>query len=298
MNQTKTVLLLGLLSVLLVAIGGIFAPGQLYFFVILAVLMNVGSYFFSDKIVLMMNGAQEVSPAEAPELHRIVEDLALRAGIPKPRVCIIPADYANAFATGRNPAHGVVAVTAGILRMLDERELRGVLAHELSHIKNRDILVASIAATIAAAISSLASMARWGLIFSGGRSEGEEGHGALYVLVLSIVAPIAALLLQLGVSRSREYMADESGANLTGDPEGLARALNALHRSAERSPALQVNPATSSLFIVNPLAGVSGLMSLFSTHPPMEERIERLLSMAGSSTAAAHRRSADLSHSW
>ena len=280
MNQTKTVLLLGILSVLLIAIGGSVAPGGLHIFVLLAVAMNLFSYFYSDKLVLMMHRAKEVTAAEAPGLHRIVEELAMRAGIPKPRGCIIPADYANAFATGRNPKHGVVAVTAGIMRVLSERELKGVLAHEIAHIKNRDILIATIASTIAAAISAIADVVRWGAIF-GGRSDDDGDNSLAGSLALAIVAPLAALLLQMGISRSREYVADETGAKLTNDPEALASALQRLHSAAEMRPAIEASPATASLFIVNPFAGIGGLLNLFSTHPPVEERVRRLMALRG-----------------
>ena len=281
MNQTKTVLLLGILSVLLIGIGTALAPGQLYTFVGLAVIMNVISYFYSDKLVLMMHQAQEVSPAEAPGLHRVVEELSLKAGISKPRVFLIPADYANAFATGRNPEHGVVAVTKGILRTLGERELRGVLAHEIGHIKNRDILIASLAAVLASAISIVADVVRWGALLGGRSSPDGDQDGPGYSIALAIIAPLAAMLLQLGISRSREFVADETAARITGDPEAMALALQSLHRSAEAMPVLQAAPATASLFIVNPLAGFGSWMNLFSTHPPVEERIARLLALRG-----------------
>lgn len=277
-NQLKTVLLLGVLSSLLIAIGGALGPGYLYGFTALALLMNLGAYFFSDRIVLAMHRAREVSPADAPALHRIVTELSARADIPKPRVFVIPEAQPNAFATGRNPEHGVVAVTEGIMALLDERQLRGVLAHELAHIKNRDILVASVAAAISAAVTHIAQAAQFMAFFGGGQRDEEEGGSAVGALALAFVAPIAATLVQLGISRSREYMADETGANLTGDPEGLASALERLERGVERIPA-HVEPATASLFIVSPLAGVGGLFSWFSTHPPMSERIARLRAM-------------------
>jgi heat shock protein HtpX len=277
-NQLKTVFLLGALSAVLVAIGGSLGPGALYVFTGLALLMNFGAYFFGDRVVLAMHRAAEIDPIEAPELHRMVAELARAAGIPKPRVFLIPSEQPNAFATGRDPANGVVAVTSGIIRMLDERELRGVLAHEIFHIRNRDVLVATIAASIAAAITYVAQAAQFAALFGGGRSD-EEGHGPLGTLVMVIVAPIAATLIQLGVSRSREYLADETAARLTGDPMALAQALAKLQVGAERIPA-EGAPATASLFIVSPLVGSRGLSSLFSTHPPTEERIRRLEAMA------------------
>jgi heat shock protein HtpX len=278
-NQLKTVVLLGVLSSLLIGIGGALGPGYLYGFGALALLMNLGAYFFSDRIVLAMHRAQEVPREQATVLHRIVEELAARAEIPKPRVFVIPEAQPNAFATGRDPAHGVVAVTEGIMSLLDERQLRGVLAHELAHIKNRDILVASVAAAISAAVTHLAQAAQFMAFFGGGQRDDEEGGSAAGTLALAFVAPIAATLVQLGISRSREYLADETGASLTGDPEGLASALERLELGAQRIPAHVVEPATASLFIVSPLAGVGGLFSWFSTHPPMTERIARLRAM-------------------
>jgi heat shock protein HtpX len=278
MNQLKTILLLGALSALLVAFGASLGPSFFWGFTILALVMNLVAYFFSDRIVLRMNGAREVSPAEAPGLHAMVGELAGRAGIPKPRVFLIDEPHANAFATGRNPAHGVVAVTRGIVSLLDERELRGVIAHELAHIANRDILVASVAAGLAAAISNLANALMWtGLL--GGNRDDEDGHPAQGLLFM-LLAPIGATLVQLGISRSREYLADETGARYAGDPLALASALEKLHRSAEVVPGAAA-PATASLFIVNPFgAVVSGLARMFSTHPPAEERIQRLRALA------------------
>jgi heat shock protein HtpX len=273
-NQLKTVLLLGIMSCLLVGLGGALGPGYLYGFLALALVMNFVSYFFSDRIVLAMQRAREVSPAEAPELHQIVGELAQRAGVPKPRVYIIPEAQPNAFATGRNPEHSAVAVTEGILGILGERELRGVLAHEMAHVANRDILIASVAAAIAMAISAIARVVSFGAMF-GGRSDDREGGSPLGGLLFAIVAPIAATLIQLAISRSREYHADETGARFAGNAEPLARALEKLEIGAERIPA-NVQPATASLFIVSPFAGRHGLLTLFSTHPPMEERIRRL----------------------
>jgi heat shock protein HtpX len=274
-NQIKTILLLGVLSAVLIGLGGVAGKGWMIGMTVFALLMNVGAYFFSDRIVLRMHGAQEVDEARAPELHAIVHELAQRAGIPKPRVCIIPSDQPNAFATGRNPEHGVVAVTDGIMRMLTRRELRGVLAHELAHIRNRDILLSTIAATFATAVSSIANMLQWTAIFGGGSDE-DEGGSLVGVLAMAFVAPIAATLIQLGISRSREFLADATGAEICGDPEALASALQKLELGAMALPSATPVPATASLFIVNPLSGRRGLMSLFSTHPLTEERVRRL----------------------
>jgi heat shock protein HtpX len=283
-NQLKTIVLLGALSALFMGIGAAVAPGHLYVFAALALLMNLGSYFFSDKIVLKMHGAQPVGPEDAPELHRMVEELAKHAGIPKPRICVIPDPQPNAFATGRNPSHGVVAVTQGIMQLLDRRELRGVLAHELAHIKNRDILVSSIAAAAASAITYVAHALSFGAMF-GGSQDDEEGGGVAGGLLMALVAPMAATLIQLGISRSREYMADETGAKLSGDPEALARALLKLGRGAQAIPAHAATPATASLFIVNPLGPLQSMARLFSTHPSTEERVERLMRLAEFRTA-------------
>lgn len=244
---------------------------------VMATVMNFGAYWFSDKMVLSMYGARQVSEMEAPEVFSMVRELAARAAVPMPKVYIIENDTPNAFATGRNPEHAAVAVTTGILRILDRNELRGVLAHEMAHIKNRDILIGTIAATFAGAISMLASMAQWGAILGGGRNDEEGGGGIISTLIFSIVASLAATLVQLAISRSREYLADESGARLAGEPRSLANALHKLARGVERVP-MNANPATAHMFIVNPLRG-DGVMRLFSTHPPMEDRIRRLMSM-------------------
>lgn len=274
-NQLKTVLLLGGLSALLVAIGGTMGSGGMYFFLFLALAMNLGAYFFSDRLVLRMHGARELPLEEEPWLHAMVSELAMRAQLPKPRIFWIDAPYANAFATGRNPAHGVVAVTRGIVDALSRRELRGVLAHELAHIQNRDILVATIAAAIAAAISHMASMLQWTMLL-GGSSDDEEGGSSLASsLLMAFVAPMLAMLIQMGISRSREYLADASGARISGDPEALASALARLEQAAQIVPA-QTEPATASLFIVNPFAGGQSLSRLFSTHPATAERVQRL----------------------
>jgi heat shock protein HtpX len=276
-NRIKTVLLLAGMTAVLIVIGRILGGqnGMIIAFV-LAVAMNFFSYWYSDKIVLKMYGAQEVSPMDSPQLHQIVEELAHEAGIPKPRVYIIPNDSPNAFATGRNPDHAAVAATEGILRLLTPAELKGVLAHEIGHVRNRDILISTIAATMAGAIMILANIARFGAIFGLARDD-DEGGGILGILVMSIIAPLAAMLIQLAISRSREYLADETGAHLAHNPESLARALEKLSRGAERAP-MDANPSTAHMFIVNPLTG-SGLMNLFSTHPPIEERVARLRSM-------------------
>ena len=278
----RTTLLLGALTGIIMAIGHLLGGSQgLVVAFIFAAVMNFGSYWFSDKIVLSMYGARQVSEAEAPMLYRIVHNLALQAGMPMPKLYIIPTDAANAFATGRNPEHAAVAVTEGILRMMNERELTGVLAHELSHVKNRDILISSIAATLAGVIMMIASMARWAAIFGGySRSDDREGGGGVLGLIaMSILAPIAAMIIQMAISRTREYAADASGARTSGDPLALAAALRKLGLASERIP-LDASPQTSHLFIVNPLSGRS-LMQLFSTHPPLEDRIARLEAMAG-----------------
>jgi heat shock protein HtpX len=276
-NVLRTTVLLAALTALFLVIGGAIGGNQgLFVAFVFALLMNFASYWFSDKIVLSMYGAREVSLNEAPDLYRLVQRLAQRAGIPMPRVYIIPSDAPNAFATGRNPQHGAVAVTEGILRMLDTDELAGVLAHELGHIRNRDTLIMTVAATLAGAITMLAHMAQWGAIFGFGRRDEEDsgGGGILGLLFMAILAPIAATLIQLAISRSREYFADSTGAAVAGSPSGLARALEKLHYASQRLP-MDANPATAHLFIVNPLTGGS-LVNLFSTHPPIEERIRRL----------------------
>ena len=280
MNQFKTfILMLVLMSIFILvgtAIGG--RSGAVYAF-IFAALMNFGMYWFSDKIVLRMYGAKQVSQGDAPELYGIVAELTSKASLPMPKVYIMQNDTPNAFATGRNPEHAAVAVTTGILRILSKEELMGVIGHELSHIQHRDILISTIAATMAGAISMLSSMARWGAIFGGGRSDEEGGGGGniLVVLLVSIFASIAAMLIQMAISRSREYMADEGGAHLS-HPLSLAKALGKLEVAAQRIP-MEANPSTAHMFIVNPLRG-GGVLSLFSTHPPIEERIAKLEEMA------------------
>ncbi|HEY2773486.1 MAG TPA: zinc metalloprotease HtpX [Candidatus Binatia bacterium] len=277
-NTIKTILLLGILTTLLVGVGRVLAPGSTPMLLVMALMMNAGAYFFSDSIVLRVSGAREVSVSEAPELHTIVDELARLAGIPKPRVCIIDQQQPNAFATGRNPAHGVVAATSGILELLDRRELRAVLAHEMSHVLHRDILIQSIAAVMATAISYAAQSLMWSGMF-GGRRDDEERGGGLAALLVMLVAPVAASLVQLGISRSREFDADRAGATLCGDPMALADALEKLENCSHQIPA-DVAPGTASLYIVNPLAAGERLSRLFSTHPSTEERVERLTAMA------------------
>jgi heat shock protein HtpX len=280
MNQFKTFFLMLILTVLFIlvgtAIGG--RSGAVYAF-IFAALMNFFSYWFSDKIVLRMYGAREVSQGEAPELYGIVAELTSKASLPMPKVYLMENDAPNAFATGRNPEHAAVAVTSGIMRILSREELMGVIGHELSHIQHRDILISTIAATMAGAISILASMARWGAMFGGVRSDDDEGGGGniLVVILVSIFASIAAMLIQLAISRSREYMADEGGAHLS-NPLALAKALGKLEAASQKIP-MEANPSTAHMFIVNPLRG-GGVLSLFSTHPPIEERISKLEEMA------------------
>jgi len=280
MNTFKTTFLMALLTVLLVTAGGFLGgEGGMMMAFLFALIMNGVSYWFSDKIVLRMYKAKEIGPGDSPKLHRIVQELALRAQMPMPKLYLIPQEAPNAFATGRDEKHAAVAVTEGILRILDEAELRGVLAHELSHVKNRDILVGTIAATMAGAISMLANMAHWGMIFGGRSSDNREGGHPIVALAMIIVAPLAALLVQMAISRSREFGADTTGAAISGDPLSLANALRKLERGVERIP-MEANPATAHMFIVNPLTG-GGLMTLFSTHPPMQERIRRLEGMTG-----------------
>ena len=285
-SAIKTTLLLGALTGLIMVIGGLLGGrGGLEFAFVIAIAMNFFSYWFSDKLVLRAYGAQPLDGANAPELYSIVNELAASAGIPMPRLYMIGSDTPNAFATGRNPKHAAVAVTRGILRICDREELKGVLAHELSHVINRDILTSSIAATLAGAVMILGSMVRWSALFGGfGDREDDRGGGLMGLLVMGILAPFAATLIQLAISRTREYQADASGAQLTHNPLYLAHALRKLEAANERMP-LEASPATAHLFIVNPLSG--GIMSrLFSTHPPIEERIRRLEQMAGGGASA------------
>jgi heat shock protein HtpX len=275
-NTLKTTLLLGLLTGLILWIGGYFGGrGGMMIAFLFAIIMNFGAYWFSDKIVLRMYRAREVDPSQAPGLHQMVERLAQKAGIPTPKVFVIPSESPNAFATGRNPDHAVVAVTQGILRLMNDQELEGVLAHELGHVKNRDILISSIAATLAGAIMMLASMARWAAIFGGFSRDDDDGGGVFGLLFMAILAPIAAMMIQMAISRTREYKADATAAEVAGTPYGLASALEKLGKATERMP-MEANPSTAHMFIVNPLSGRS-VMRLFSTHPPLEDRIRRLL---------------------
>jgi heat shock protein HtpX len=245
---------------------------------IFAAAMNIFSYWFSDKIVLRMYKAQEVTEREAPVLYGVTRDLAMKMSLPMPKVYVIPSDAPNAFATGRNPKHAAVAATQGIIRLLSREELAGVMAHELAHVQNRDILIGTIAATIAGAISMLANMAQWALIFGGGRrSDDESPGGTIGAIAMIILAPIAAALIQMAISRSREYQADATGARICGNPLWLANALRKLHLGSQRIP-MDANPATAHMFIVSPLRG-GGLVRLFSTHPPMEDRVARLEAM-------------------
>ena len=276
-NQLKTTLLLGSLTGLIILIGRYFggSSGMVIAF-IFAVLMNFGSYWFSDKIVLKLYKSRQLSSQESPELYSLVSRLSQSASLPMPKIYLIPSEAPNAFATGRNSKHAVIAVTQGILRLLNSSELEGVLAHEIAHIKDRDILISSIAATLAGVIMMIASMARWAAIFGGFGGSDDDDGGILGFVVLAFLAPLAALIIQLAISRSREYLADLTGARIAGNPLGLASALEKLDSASKKIP-IKASPATSHLFIVNPLSGKS-LMSLFSTHPPTAERIARLRS--------------------
>jgi heat shock protein HtpX len=275
-NQIRTTILLAVMTALIVWIGQIFGGRQgMIIALFLAAGMNFFSYWYSDKIVLRMYRAQEISSQQAAEIYGIVQELSRRAGLPMPKVYVIPQDSPNAFATGRNPQHAVVAVTEGLLKIMDREEIMGVLAHEMAHVKNRDILIGSIAATMAGAIMMMATMARWFAFFGGGSNNDDEGGGSIIgLIVMSILAPIAAVIIQMAISRSREYLADATGATFAGHPEGLAQALEKLGSYSKRLP-LHANPSTAHMFIVNPLSG-RNLMTLFSTHPPLEERIARL----------------------
>jgi heat shock protein HtpX len=274
-NTFKTVFLLGTLTGLLVVFGNYFGGTQgMMIAFLFALVMNFGAYWFSDKIVLAMYRARQVTEAEAPELVSLVRSLSQRARLPMPKVWIVPSPAPNAFATGRNPQHAAVAVTEGLLQIMNRDQLEGVLAHELGHVTNRDTLISAVAATLAGVIMMLANMARWAAFFGGGRDDEDRGGGILGLLAMAILAPIAALLIQMAISRTREFVADATAARLTKKPLALASALERLQVAAERIP-LDANPATSHLFIVNPLSGKS-LLRLFSTHPPVEERVKRL----------------------
>ena len=277
MNIFKTAMLMVMLTLLLVFGGAALGGRQgMTMALMFAFVMNFVTYFFSDKIVLKMYKAREVSDAEAPVLHRIVRRLSQKAGMPMPKVYIIPDMSPNAFATGRNPNHAAVAATEGIMQLLTEEELSGVMAHELAHVSHRDILIGTVAATIAGAISYLAQMAQWAMIFGGRRDDDRDGS-PIVAIVMMIVAPIAAMLIQMAISRSREFAADEGGARLNGNPHALANALRKLDNGAHMIP-MHATPATSHMMIVNPLTK-GAMMKLFSTHPPVEERIARLESL-------------------
>ena len=283
MNQLKTAFLVVALTVLLVLVGDLWhGTGGMIVFLGIALVMNGVAYWFSDRIALASAQAHEVSPAEAPMLFRLADRLALQYGVPRPRVYVSPDPSPNAFATGRNPSHAAICVNDGLLRILDEEELYGVLAHEFGHVRNRDILISSVVAVLAGTITLIANVAQWGLMFGGygGRDDRQQGAGSAIVgLVMIIVAPIAALLIQLAISRSREYQADRSGAEVSGDPLALASALRKLERASQAIPSPTAQPAFAHLYIVNPLSGGT-FAGLFSTHPPIEERIRRLEEMA------------------
>jgi len=284
MNQLKTALLLVALTVLLVLVGRLlFGDAGTVTFLLIAIVMNGVAYWYSDRIALGSARAREVSPAEAPMLYRLADRLAIQYQVPRPRVYVSPDPSPNAFATGRNPSHAAICVNEGLLQILNEEELYGVLAHEFGHVRNRDILISSVVAVLAGTITLIANIAQWGMIFGGygGRDDREQGAGgAIAALLTIILAPIAALLIQLAVSRSREYEADRTGAEVSGDPLALASALRKLERATQVVPSQTAQPAFAHLYIVNPLSGQT-LAGLFSTHPPIEERIRRLEEMAG-----------------
>jgi len=280
-NWFKTTMLLAVMTALIVWIGNLFGGRQgMIIAFILAMGMNFFSYWYSDKIVLRMYRAREVTPDQNPEVYEIVRYIAGRANLPVPRIYIIPEESPNAFATGRNPDHAVIAITKGLLNLMDREEIMGVLSHEMAHIKNRDILIGSIAATMAGAIMILAGMARWTAFFGGGSDDDEGGLGIIGLIVMSILAPVAAMLIQMAISRSREYLADATGTGFVGQPKGLANALEKLGSYSKRIP-MQAQPNTAHMFIVNPLRGAK-LANLFSTHPPLEERIARLMGQSPS----------------
>lgn len=280
MNTLKTVFLMSVMMVLFILVGGLLGGERgmmiAFFF---SLIMNFGSYWFSDKIVLTMYGAQQVTEREFPKLFSIVENLSMKAGLPMPKVYVMQNPTPNAFATGRNPQNAAVAVTTGILGILNDDELSGVLAHELSHVKHRDILIGTIAATLVGTITFVARMAGWALMFGGGSRRDNEDNGGLGALILLILSPIIAILIQLAISRSREYLADEGGAAISEKPLSLASALHKLSRANERLPMQNAEPATAHMFIIAPFSGKS-MMKLFSTHPPIEERIKRLEEIA------------------
>jgi len=275
-NQIRTTILLAVMTAFILRIGQLLGGRQgMIIALVVAAGMNFFSYWYSDKMVLKMYRAREVTPQQAPEIYEMVRTLTRNADLPMPKIYVIPQESPNAFATGRNPEHAVVAVTEGLIRIMDREEIMGVLAHELAHVKNRDILIGSVAATMAGAVMLLATMARWSAFFGGGSSDDDEGGlGAIGLIVMSIVAPMAAMLIQMAISRSREYLADATGSSFAGHSEGLASALEKLGTYSRRLP-MEANPSTAHMFIVNPLSGNS-LMKFFSTHPPLEERIARL----------------------
>ncbi|MFQ5628254.1 MAG: zinc metalloprotease HtpX [bacterium] len=280
MNTLKTTVLMAGLTALMIVVGNIIGgEGGMMIALVFAIGMNFFGYWFSDKVVLRMYGAREVGPSEAPDLYSLVRELSRSAGLPMPKVYIIPGDQPNAFATGRNPQNASVAFTEGIVNMMDRNELAGVIGHELAHVKNRDILIGTIAATIAGAITMLAHIAQWTAIFGGfgSNDDDDDGGGLIGMLLMAILAPIAAMLIQMAISRSREYLADETGARISGNPYDLSGALRKLDKASKRIP-MRATPATAHIFIVNPLRS-RGFASLFSTHPPMEERIARLEKM-------------------
>jgi heat shock protein HtpX len=300
-NQLRTTILLAVMTALILWIGQIFGGRQgMIIALLLAAGMNFFSYWYSDKIVLKMYHAQEADPARTPELYEIVRSLTRQAGLPMPKLFIVPSETPNAFATGRNPEHAVVAVTQGLLNIMGRDEISGVLGHELAHVKNRDILISSIAATMAGAIMVLASMARWTAIFGGGARSDDDGGGVIHLIAMSILAPLAAMIIQMAISRSREYLADSTGSRFAGNPEGLARALEKLGQYSKKLP-MQANPSTAHMFTVNPLSGRS-LMSLFSTHPPLEQRIARLRGVSAqippTSKSGEERREAEARAFW
>ena len=280
MNQLKTIFLMGMLSTVMITAGAAIGQGAFYGIVLLTLLMNVGAYFFSDRIVLAMHRGRQITRDDDPHLYGMVESLAGRADLPMPKVYWIDDPQPNAFATGRNPQNAAVAVTAGLMHLLNDREVRGVIAHELAHIKNRDTLVATVASVIAGVVTMVANIVQWGAIFGVGRSDDEEEGGGLGALAFAFLAPIAATLIQLAISRSREFMADETGARIADDPEGLARALEKLAMGTARIAPASAQPATASLYIANPFSGSGrSVLNLFSTHPAMELRIEKLRAM-------------------
>ena len=291
-NRIRTTILLAVMTALIIWIGQYFGGQQgMILALLIAAGMNFFSYWFSDKIVLKMYRAQEVSPEQAPGVYEMVKTLADNALLPMPKIYVIPKDTPNAFATGRNPEHAVVAVTQGLLNIMEHDEVKGVLAHELAHVKNRDILIGSIAATMAGAIMVLANMARFSALFGGRGGDGDRGGGAIGLIAMSIMAPFAAMIIQMAISRSREYLADATGARFAGSPEGLARALEKLGQYSKQIP-MNASPSTAHMFIVNPLSGRS-MMSLFSTHPPLEERIARLRGGNAANEKKAERPSGD-----